>query len=151
MRSLGYTTQGEASIRSSKPGTRAAGIPLQVNPAMRLWVAPCCLVTPAKCEVRRKAFRSACSVLVFVMASLSCSSACGSWSLARGSGFGAGVWVLRCPVGAEHAAGCRLIALGLSVVSAGCGLGVVSFTCRRSAVPALRLVSAGVAGFVPAV
>ena len=85
------------------------------------------------------------------MASLSCSSACGSWSLARGSGFGAGVWVLRCPVGLEHRAGCRLIGLGLSVVSAGCGLGVVSFTCRRSAVPALRLVSAGVAGFVPAV
>ena len=103
----------------------------------------------AKCDVKRS--ESASSVLVFVMASLSCSSAGGSWSLARGSGFGAGVWVLRCPVGLEHRAGCRLIGLGLSVVSAGCGLGVVSFTCRRSALPGLRRVSAGVAGFVPAV
>ena len=151
MRSLGYTTQGEASIRSSKPGTRAAGIPLQVNPAMRLWVAPCCLVTPAKCEVRRRSVQKCLFCFGVVMASLSCSSACGSWSLSRGSGFGAGVWVLRCPVGAEHAAGCRLIALGLSVVSSGCGLGVVSFTCRRSALPGLRRVSAGVAAFVPAV
>ena len=151
MRSLGYTTQGKASIRYLNPaqGRReyackstqrcACGLPLATwSPRRR-----------AKCDVKRS--EGACSVLVFVMASLSCSSACGSWSLARGSGFGAGVWVLRCPVGAEHAAGCRLIGLGLSVVSSGCGLGVVSFTCQRSALPGLRRVSAGVAAFVPAV
>lgn len=81
-------------------------------------------------------------VLVFVMAVLSCSSVSGSWSLARGAV--RGVWVLRCPVGLEHRAGCRLVGLGLSVVSSGCGLGVVAFSASRSSVGSLRRVSAGV-------
>jgi hypothetical protein len=73
------------------------------------------------------------------MAALSCRSASGSWSLLR---VGAGLWSLRCPVGAESAAAARLGALGLSVLSFGGG--VCLFLCSRASLPGLRRVAAGV-------